>query len=126
MSDKVKWVRLGDYIELCDERNSEGKYTLDNVQGISTDKKFISTKANMDGVSLSSYKVVERNEFVYVADTSRRGDKIALALNTNDASILVSSIYTAFRCKDDNDLLPEYLYLFLSRSEFDRYARFNS
>lgn len=126
MSDKVKWVRLGDYIELCDERNSEGKYTLDNVQGISTDKKFISTKANMDGVSLSSYKVVERNEFVYVADTSRRGDKIALALNTNDASILVSSIYTAFRCKDANDLLPEYLYLFLSRSEFDRYARFNS
>lgn len=126
MSDKVKWVRLGDYIELCDERNSEGKYTLDNVQGINTDKKFISTKANMDGVSLSSYKVVERNEFVYVADTSRRGDKIALALNTNDASILVSSIYTAFRCKDANDLLPEYLYLFLSRSEFDRYARFNS
>ena len=126
MNDKAKWVRLGDYIELCDERNVKGKYTLDDVRGISTDKKFISTKANMDGVSLSSYKVVERNKFVYVADTSRRGDKIALALNTNDAPILVSSIYTVFRSKDDNDLLPEYLYMILSRPEFDRYARFNS
>ena len=125
-ANESKWVRLEDYIELCDERNVKGKYTLDDVRGISTDKKFISTKANMDGVSLSSYKVLERNKFVYVADTSRRGDKIALALNTNDVPILVSSIYTVFRSKDDNDLLPEYLYMILSRPEFDRYARFNS
>lgn len=124
--NKTEWVSLGDYIEPCDERNNEGKYTLDDVRGISTDKKFIPTKANMDGVPLTSYKVVNSNEFVYVADTSRRGDKIALALNTTDAPILISSIYTAFRCKDSNKLLPEYLYLLLSRSEFDRYARFNS
>jgi type I restriction enzyme S subunit len=80
----------------------------------------------MDGVSLTSYKVVNSCEFVYVADTSRRGDKIALALNASDAPILVSSIYTTFRCKDTEELLPEYLYLLLSRSEFDRYSRFNS
>lgn len=125
-ASSVKWVELGEYIEPCDERNSVGKYTLDDVRGISTDKKFIPTKANMDGVSLTSYKVVNSNEFVYVADTSRRGDKIALALNTTDRPILVSSIYTAFRSKDCNDLLPDYLYLILSRSEFDRYSRFNS
>lgn len=125
-ASKVKWVQLGDYIEQCDERNTEGKYTVENVCGISTDKKFIPTKANMDGVSLSSYKIVKGNDFVYVADTSRRGDKIAIALNTIDKPILVSSIYTTFRCKDSNKLHPEYLYLILSRSEFDRYARFNS
>lgn len=90
-NDNVKWVRLGDYIELCDERNSDGKYAVDDVRGISTDKKFIPTKANMDGVSLSSYKIVNNREFAYVADTSRRGDKIALALNTT-SSILISSI----------------------------------
>lgn len=119
-------VQLGEYIEECDERNDKGKYTLEDLRGISTDKNFIPTKANMDGVSLTSYKVVNANEFVYVADTSRRGDKIALALNSSDKAILISSIYTVFRCKDQNRLLPEYLYLLLSRSEFDRYARFNS
>ncbi|WP_314941480.1 restriction endonuclease subunit S [Porphyromonas endodontalis] len=118
------WVRLGDYIEECDERNVEGRYTLDDVKGISTDKKFISTKANMDGVSLTSYKVVHPSGFVYVADTSRRGDKIALAHNNTEQSLLVSSVYTVFYIKDG--LLPEFLYLLLSRSEFDRYARFNS
>lgn len=118
------WVRLGDYIEECDERNVEGRYTLDDVKGISTDKKFISTKANMEGVSLISYKVVHPSGFVYVADTSRRGDKIALAHNNTEQSLLVSSVYTVFYIKDG--LLPEFLYLLLSRSEFDRYARFNS
>ena len=125
-SIQTKWVPLGEYIEPCDERNSEGKYTLDDVRGISTDKKFILTKANMDGVSLINYKVVNHNEFAYVADTSRRGDKIALALNSTDRSILISSIYTTFRCKDEAILIPEYLFLLLNRSEFDRYARFNS
>lgn len=123
---KYDEVELGGYIEPCDERNSDGKYTLDDVRGISTDKTFITTKANMDGVSLTSYKVVNPNIFAYVADTSRRGDKIALALNTSDKSILISSIYTAFQCKNYEELLPEYLYLILSRSEFDRYSRFNS
>ena len=123
---KYPLVELGGYIKECDERNSEDKYTLDDVRGISTNKEFIDTKANMDGVSLASYKVVLPADFAYVADTSRRGDKIALALNTTINPILISSIYTAFRCKDTEDLLPEYLYLILSRSEFDRYARFNS
>ena len=123
-ANKTKWVRLGDYIELCEERNSEGKYTIDDVQGISTDKKFIPTKANMDGVSVSSYKVVAPFMFAYVADTSRRGDKIALALNSSEESYLISSIYTVF--KTCEHLLPEYLYMLLSRTEFDRYSRFNS
>lgn len=117
---------LGNYIEECDERNESGKYTLDDVRGISTEKKFIETKANLDGVSLTSYKIVMPDEFVYVADTSRRGEKIALALNGTNSGFLISSIYTTFRSKDENILLPEYLYLLLSRTEFDRYSRFNS
>lgn len=125
-ASKTKWVRLGDYIEQCDERNVEGRYALENVRGISTDKVFIPTKANMDGVSLNSYKVVNTGCFAYVADTSRRGDKIALALNLALNPYLISSIYTTFRTRNNNDLLPEYLFLLLSRSEFDRYARFNS
>ena len=117
-------MRLGDYIEARDERNAEGKYTLDDVRGISADKAFIPTKADMSGVSLTSYKVVSPSGFVYVADTSRRGGKIALAHNDTGRSLLVSSVYTVFKTEDS--LLPEYLYLLLSREEFDRYARFNS
>lgn len=125
-SGTVKWVRLGDYIEQCDERNKYGIYTLEDVRGISTSKVFVLTKANMDGVSLDFYKIINPDEFAYVADTSRRGDKIAIALNDSDRTFLVSSIYTVFRSKNINNLLSEYLYLLLSRTEFDRYARFNS
>ena len=121
----TRWVRLGDYIEQCDER-AGNDFTVDDVIGISTNKKFIPTKANMDGVSLNSYKIVNPHEFAYVADTSRRGDKIALALNTSNKPVLISSIYTSFRSKDVIKLLPEYLFMLLNRAEFDRYARFNS
>ena len=123
-ANKTKWVRLGDYIEVVDERNTEGKYSVEDVRGISTDKTFIVTKANMDGVSVLNYKVVSPRVFAYVADTSRRGNKIALALNTSSQTYLISSIYSTFRSV--GELFPEYLYMLLSRDNFDRYARFNS
>ena len=123
---KYPCVELGQYIEQSDKRNSDATLTVTDVQGISTDKCFIPTKANMDGVSVLSYKIVAPSEFVYVADTSRRGDKMALALNSSDKDILISSIYTVFRCIDKEVLLPEYLFLLFNRPEFDRYARFNS
>lgn len=126
LKHKYPLTEIGPYIEQCDERNSENEYTQDDVRGISTDKKFLPTKANLEGVSLTSYKVVNPMDFAYVADTSRRGDKIALALNTTEDKILISSIYTTFKSKDLSQLLPEYLYLMMSRSEFDRYARFHS
>ena len=117
--------KLGKLIELQDVRNTGGKYTVDDVRGISTEKDFIETKANLDGVSLDSYKIVQSNEFAYVADTSRRGDKIALALNTQ-GEILISSIYTVFRVKRTDLLLSDFLFIYFNRPEFDRYARFNS
>ena len=119
-------VRLGELIELCDERNSEGKYGIDDVRGISIEKKLIFTKADMNGVSLNPYKVMQPNDFCYVTVTSRNGGKISLAMNDTDSTFILSSSYIIFRSKDENILLPEYLYLLLSRTEFDRYSRFNS
>lgn len=118
--------KLGELVELTDERNSMGRYSLEDVKGISTEKNFIETKANMDGVSLDSYKVVNYRDFAYVPDTSRRGDKIALAFNNNSRSVLISSIYTTFKCNRLDLLVPEFLYMFFNRPEFDRYSRFNS
>lgn len=118
--------KLGKLIEQCDNRNTDEEYTADDVRGISTGKEFIETKANMDGVSLTSYKIVKENEFAYVADTSRRGDKIAVAFNRNEGNILISSIYTVFYVSKPELLLSDYLFMFFNRSEFDRYSRFNS
>lgn len=118
--------KLGELIDPCDERNAEGVYTIDDIKGISTGKEFIDTKANMDGVSLSSYKVVNSQEFAYVADTSRRGEKIAIAFNDSEKAILISSIYTVFRVSRADLLNSDYLFMYFNRPEFDRYARFNS
>lgn len=122
----LRKYKLGELIEQCDMRNIDGTYTLDDVRGISTEKDFMDTKANMEGVSLFSYKVVGQQEFAYVADTSRRGDKIAIAFNTGPKPVLISSIYTAFRVSENKKLLSDYLFMYFNRSEFDRYARFNS
>lgn len=114
---------LGAYIQQSDERNTD--LEIDFLQGVSTSKVLINTKANTTGVNFRNYKIVRNGQFVYVADTSRRGDKIALAMNEAEDCI-VSAIYTVFEVIDKTVLLPEYLFLFFKRSEFDRYARFNS
>ena len=126
MGSKVKWVRLGEYIVQSDSKNSQSLYGIDSIKGISTNKGFIETKANLDGVSLSSYKLVPPSYFAFVPDTSRRGDKMALGFNESDETYLISSIYCVFNIINHRVLLPEYLYLLYCRPEFDRYARFNS
>lgn len=122
----TKWVRLGDYIEQSDYRNSSDTYVLDDVIGISNQKTLITTKADMKDVSLTPYKIFKPYEFCYVTVTSRNGGKISLAFNSTKKTYIVSSSYLVFRCKDINELLPEYLFMLLNREEFDRYSRFNS
>lgn len=115
---------IGKYISQSDERNTIG-LQLNAVRGLAVSKEMIPTKANMDGVSLISYKTVPPGAIAYVSDTSRRGDKMSLGFNKTDETFLVSSISTVF-LTDKETLLPEYLMLFFSRSEFDRYARYHS
>ena len=121
-----KRFRLGDLIELCNEKNSSGAYTLSDVRGISIQKNFIETKANMEGVSLYPYLLVKPDDFAYVTVTSRNGEKITLAHNTTTETFIVSSSYIVFRVLKKNILNSDYLFLFLNRPEFDRYARANS
>lgn len=126
LKSENKKLKIGEFIEVCDERNSEGIYTLKNLRGVSIEKKFIDTKADMAGVSLAHYIVVKSDYFVFVPVTSRNGEKITLAINDSDDTYIVSSAYTVFRIKDTKELLPQYLFMYFNRPEFDRYARFNS
>lgn len=121
---KMPCEKIGKYLIESDLRNEFG-LTLDSVRGLATSKKLIPTKANMDGVSLDNYKVVKPAQIAYVPDTSRRGDKISLGYNDTQESYLVSTISIVFGT-DTRFLIPDYLMLFLTRSEFDRYARFSS
>ena len=115
---------IGRYLAPCEQRNDIG-LSVDFVRGLSVSKQVITTKANMDGVSLTSYKLFPPKAIAYVADTSRRGDKMSLGFNDSQDTYLVSSISTVFKT-DENYLLPEYLMLFFCRDKFDRYARFHS
>ena len=118
--------KLKNYISLCDEKNDDLEYGLDAVRGISIEKRFIYTKANMEGVYLKPYAVVKPDEFAYVTVTSRNGEKISLARNNSDEAYICSSSYIVFKVDDTNTLLPAYLSMLFERSEFNRYSRFNS
>lgn len=121
---KLNYKQLGQYIRQVDVRNVEGKE--ENLLGVSVQKQFIPSIANTVGTDFSKYKVVKKGQFTYIPDTSRRGDKIGIALLEDYEEGLVSNVYTVFEVVDEKELIPEYLMLWFSRPEFDRYARFKS
>lgn len=122
----LKKIKLGKLITLSEEKNTDNKYSINDVKGISIQKKFIETKADMAGVSLRTYMLVRPGDFAYVTVTSRNGEKITLAYNTTKNTYIVSSSYVVFRVIRKDILLPEYLFMFFNRPEFDRYSRFDS
>lgn len=115
---------LGKYIQLVGGRNSElGDLPL---MGLSITKQFIPSIANTIGTDMSTYRIIERNQFAYGPVTSRNGDKITIALFNDYEKALISQAYIPFEVKDTNELDPEYLMMWFRRPEFDRYARFKS
>lgn len=121
---KSNYKRLGNYIRQVDVRNRD--LAVERLLGLSVNKQFIPSIANTIGTDMSNYKVVAPSQFVYIADTSRRGDKIAIALLGGQGKAIVSAIYTVFEITNEMELLPEYLMMWFRRPEFDRYARFKS
>ena len=114
---------LGNYIRLVDERNKD--LSITNLRGVSIEKRIIPSIANIVGTDLSSYKIVRTGQFAYGPVTSRNGEKISIALLDGEDCI-ISSSYTVFEVIDTNVLSPDYLMLWFSRPEFDRYARYKS
>ena len=122
---KYPMKEIGQFVSRCDDRN-EGAYGVDSVRGISIEKKVIETKADMTNVPLGSYKLFRPEEFCYVTVTSRNGEKVSLAENETSETFIVSGTYEVFKINDKDKLSPGFLFLWMSRSEFDRVARFHS
>ena len=120
---KADYKVLGDYIRLVDQRNRDLSVT--NLLGVSIEKRFIPSIANIVGTDLSSYKIVRTGQFAYGPVTSRNGEKISIAYLDGDDCI-ISSSYTVFDVMKKDELDSEYLMLWFSRPEFDRYARYKS
>ena len=120
---KSNYDTLGKYIQLVDMRNKD--LAITNLLGVSIEKKFILSIANIVGTDLSSYKVVRTGQFAYGPVTSRNGEKISIAY-LEGGDCIISSSYSVFEVVNKNELDPEYLMLWFSRPEFDRYARYKS
>ena len=114
---------LGKYIIPVDERNRD--LSITNLLGVSIEKRFIPSIANIVGTDLSNYKIVRTGQFAYGPVTSRNGEKISIALLDGEDCI-ISSSYSVFMITDTSKLDPEYLMLWFKRPEFDRYARYKS
>lgn len=114
---------LGNYIRLVDERNKDLSVT--KLLGVSISKKFIPSIANIVGTDLSNYKIVRTGQFAYGPVTSRNGEKISIAY-LDEEDCIISSSYTVFEVENKEELDPEYLMLWFSRPEFDRYSRYKS
>ena len=121
--ERLDYKRLGDYIEQVDVRNTDDVFGEEDVRGISTNKCFMPTKGNLIGVTFTNYKVVSAGQFAFNINTARMGDRFAIALREGTPCI-VSSIYVVFQTKEG--LLPDYLYIWFLRPEFDRYMLFKT
>jgi type I restriction enzyme S subunit len=115
------YKRLGDYIQVVNIRNKE--LIEAPLMGVSIKKVLMPSIANIIGTDMSTYKLIQKNQFAYGPVTSRNGDKISIALLEEHEQAMISQAYTVFEVIDDKELLPEYLMMWFRRPEFDRYAR---
>lgn len=118
--------KLGQLLELATETNSEIRYKVDDVRGMTITKEIIPTKANVKDTDLSKFLVVHPHEFIFNPRT--HGKKIGFGYNNSEDTFLISWNNIAFRVSEEGNrmVLPEYLFLHFNRSEWDREACFRS
>jgi type I restriction enzyme, S subunit len=115
---------IGNYIQLVDERNKGLKVTT--LLGLSISKQFIKSVANIIGTDMENYKIIRKNQFACSTMQVRRDRKMPVALFTEDVPAIISQAYPIFEIIDTTILLPEYLMMWFTRSEFDREACFHA
>ncbi|MBR2089419.1 MAG: restriction endonuclease subunit S [Fibrobacter sp.] len=127
-SSKLTIYKLGDLIEPLDERNSDGKYGVNDVRGVSNLKQMMRTKADLYGRDLRKFQIVKPGYFVFNHRTSRNGSKFSITYNYDSENHIFTEDYVVFRVKENclSILSPKWLYIYFCRAEFDRYVITNS
>lgn len=115
---------LGEFIERLDVRNVGLQYGIEDVRGVSNDKKLMPTKADISDRDLTKFRVVNPGDFVYNHRTSRHGGKFCITYNAGTKTIICTEDYTVFKIKDSckEILLDTWLFMFFNRPEFDRFV----
>ncbi|HEL1316401.1 TPA: restriction endonuclease subunit S [Streptococcus equi subsp. zooepidemicus] len=121
---KSNYDVLGNHIQLVDRRNNE--LITDKVLGINIDKFFMPSVANVIGTDLSKYKLIVKDTFACNPMHVGRDERLPVALYTEDDPAIVSPAYFMFEIKEDSELLPAYLMMWLRRPEFDRNCWFRT
>lgn len=121
---RSNYRRIGDFIELVDERNKD--LSIDLLLGLTVNKLFIPSVANTIGANMANYKIIRKGQFACSIMQVRRDKKMPVALLSDHDEAIISQAYPVFRVKDESELLPEYLMMWFSRSEFDREACFHA
>ena len=116
--------KLGELIRNIDVKNKD--LHCNNLRGLSMTKEFRPSTSNIVGTDLSKYKIVAQKQFACDFMSTIRVHKMPIAFNTGKEEILVSPAYAVFEVVDEKIILPEYLMMWFSRTEFDRYADFRS
>jgi len=119
---KSNYKPIGDYIQLVDNRNSDLKAST--LLGLTVNKEFIPSVANTVGTDMANYKIIKKNQFACSLMQVRRDKKIPVAVLKKFDEAIISQAYPVFEVLNENELLPEYLMMWFSRSEFDREACF--
>ncbi|GHA24909.1 restriction endonuclease subunit S [Autumnicola psychrophila] len=115
---------IGNYIQLVDERNKE--LEISTLLGLSISKEFIPSVANTVGTNMRNYKIIRKNQFACSIMQVRRDGKMPVALLEDIEEAIISQAYPVFEIIDTEVLLPQYLMMWFTRSEFDRQATFHA
>ena len=119
--NRSDYKRLGNYIQEVDVRNRDLAVT--QLVGLTIDKAFIPSVANVIGTDLSNYKVIRNKQFACSLMQVSRDQKIPVAI-FNGTEAIMSPAYPMFEVIDEQELMPEYLMMWFARKEFDREASF--
>ena len=119
--NRADYKRLGDYIREVDVRNRDLEVT--KLVGLTIDKSFIPSVANVIGTDLSKYKIIRKEQFACSLMQVSRDGKVPIAM-LEEREVIMSPAYPVFEVLDTTKLLPQYLMMWFSRKEFDREASF--
>ena len=120
--------KLGIFLELRSNINTDLLFGMDDVRGVNNQKQLMPTKADLNGRDLSKFQIVYPGDFVFNHRTSRNGSKFSIAYNDGEQPVICTEDYVVFCVRDEckNALSSRWLYMFFNRPEFDRFVITNS